>query len=280
MNAWVEHRIAAARTVAGQLAQEYPGSPVWMTGPVACGIAHARSDVDLRVLFAEGPVPVLQSRIVDGVRVDLEAQALAEADELRGYLERFHVLGDDVDLFRTVRRRLAALTVLRTARVMHDGQRPVLGQAERDVYRRWALADRVQHAISLVEDLDGLFQTGLSDAVDLVTGQLQLAVQQAENVAASHPLLGDKWTPVLAGGPTPPAASVHQALLQARIRLLTALLTVWPETAEPDGHVPDEWLEAGWLPQRYSDGWRLKFADTTIRLTPGQLAAWHQALHS
>ncbi|MQS17903.1 hypothetical protein F7Q99_38380 [Streptomyces kaniharaensis] len=278
MNTWVEHRRAVARTVTGQLAQEYPGSPVWMTGPVACGIAHARSDVDLRVLITEGPVPVLQSRIVDGVRVDLEAQAASEADELRGYLRQFHILGDDVDLFRTVRRRLPALTVLRTALAMHDGQQPVLDQAERDVYRRWALADRVQHAISLVEDLDGLFQAGLSDAVDLVTGQLHLAVQQAENVAAGHPLLGDKWTPVLAGAPTPAAASVHQALRQARARLLAALLTVWPETAAPDGQVPDDWLEAGWLPQRYSDGWRLKFADATIRLTPGQLAAWHQAL--
>ncbi|MGA5823504.1 hypothetical protein ACPC54_37275 [Kitasatospora sp. NPDC094028] len=280
MNAWVEQRRAAARTVAGRLAEEYPDSPVWMTGPVACGIAHARSDVDLRVLFTEGPVPVLQSRIVDGVRVDLEAQAVTEADELRGYLRQFHILGDDVDLFRTVRRRLPALTVLRSARAMHDGEQPVLGQAERDVYRRWALADRVQHAISLVEDLDGLFQAGLSDAVDLVTGQLHLAIQQAENVAAGHPLLGDKWTPVLAGAPTPTAASVHQALRQARARLLAALLTVWPETACPDGTVPDDWLEAGWLPQRYSDGWRLKFADATIRLTPGQLAAWHQALRS
>ncbi|MFJ2778268.1 hypothetical protein [Kitasatospora sp. NPDC087315] len=276
----MEQRRAAARAVAGQLAEEYPHSPVWMTGPVACGIAHARSDVDLRVLFTEGPVPVLQSRIIDGIRVDLEAQAVAEADELHGYLRCFHILGDDVDLFRTVRRRVPALTVLRTAHAMHGGEQPVMSEAERDVYRRWALADRVQHAISLVEDLDGLFQAGLSDAVDLVTGQLHLAVQQAENTAAGHPLLGDKWTPVLAGAPTPPAASVHQALRQARARLLAALLAVWPETAAPDGHVPDDWLEAGWLPQRYSDGWRLKFADDTIRLTPGQLAAWHQALHS
>ncbi|AXI78556.1 hypothetical protein [Peterkaempfera bronchialis] len=278
MNPWVEQRLKAARVVAKQLAREFPGSPVWMVGPVACGFAHARSDVDLRVLFAEGPEPVLQSRIIDGIRVDLEALAATEADELRGYLRRFHILADDVDLFRTVRRRLSALTVLRTARAMDGMEQPVLTATERDVYRRWALADRVQHAISLVEDLDGLFQANLNNAMDLVVRQLHIAVQQAENVAGGHPLLGDKWTPVLAETPLPGVVPVHQAFSQARSRLLAALLTVWPDTAEPDGQVPDHWLDLGWIPQRYSDGWRLKFADLTIRLTPGRLAAWQKAL--
>ncbi|MFJ1707184.1 NAD(P)-dependent oxidoreductase [Kitasatospora sp. NPDC088346] len=277
----VDARVRAARQVAAQLAEEYPGSPVWMTGPVACGLAHARSDVDLRVLIPDGPVPVLQSRIVDDIRVDLEAQAATEVDELRCLLRKFHILADDVDLFRTVRRRLAALTVLATARTLPGGEQPVLDQAEQDVYRKWALADRIQHAISLAEDLDGLSRAGMTDAAELVAMQLQTAVQQAENTAAGHPLLGDKWTPVLAAAatPPPPAGPVGQALRQARVRLLAALLEVWPETAEPDGAVPVLWLEPGWLPQRYSDGWRIKRADTTIRLTPGQLAAWQQAIH-
>ncbi|MFB7475601.1 NAD(P)-dependent oxidoreductase [Kitasatospora sp. NPDC056184] len=281
VNELVDVRVRAAGEVASQLAEEYPSSSVWMTGPVACGFAHARSDVDLRVLFPAGPVPVLQSRIVDGVRVDLEAQAMAEVDELRGLLGQFHILGDDVDLFRTARRRLAALTVLRTARAPHHDGQPLLDEAERDVYRRWALADRIQHAISLVEDLDGLMQAGLTDAADLVARQLQTTVQQAENTAAGHPLLGDKWTPVLAAGatPSPPTGPLDQALRQARARLLAALLEVWPESAEPHGPVPSHRLEPGWLPQRYSDGWRIKRADATIRLTPGQLAAWQQAIH-
>ncbi|MHA7956289.1 hypothetical protein ACX9I7_00835 [Streptomyces sp. L500] len=284
MTIWYEQRMRAARAVAGQLRQEYPGAQVWLEGPVAHGIAHARSDIDLRIVVPTGPAPVVRSRMADGVRVDLASSTAADMDALRALLGTFHVLATDMEQFRSIRRQLPALTSLRTARALDCQEKPVLTEAERDTYRKWALADRVQRAISLLEDLDGLTSAGLYDSADLVLGQLSVTVMQAENTAAGLPLLGDKWTPVLAGKNTPLPSPAWQSaegsdpcpdwFRQARARLLNALLLVWPAAGSKDVPVDPAWGRFGWLPQRYSDGWSLQYADARTPLTTSQLLAW------
>ncbi|MFQ6196974.1 hypothetical protein [Streptomyces sp. NPDC000405] len=285
MSVWYEQRLRTARAVAEQLRQEHPGAQVWLEGPVGHGVAHARSDVDLRIVVPTGPAPVVRSRMADGVRVDLASSTAADVDALRALLGTFHVLATDMERFRSVRRQLPAVTSLRTARAMDGRQEKlVLTEAERDTYRKWALADRVQRAISLLEDLDGLTCAGLYDSADLVLGQMSVTVMQAENTAADLPLLGDKWTPVLAGNNTPLPSSAWQSagsstpcpdwFRQARARLLNALLLVWPAASSEVVPVDPAWRGFGWLPQRYSDGWSLQYADARIPLTTSQLMAW------
>ncbi|MDT0453761.1 nucleotidyltransferase domain-containing protein [Streptomyces hesseae] len=285
MNRWYEQRLRTARVVAEQLRQEHPGAQVWLEGPVGYGVAHARSDIDLRIVVPAGPAPAVRSRMADGVRVDLVSSTAADMDTLRAELGAFHMVATDLGRFRAIRRQLPALTALRTARVMDGGEEaPALGAAERDVYQKWALADRVHRAISLVEDLDGLSSAGLYDSAGMVLWQLSVTVMQAENAAAGLPLLGDKWTPVLAGKHTAlPSPLWEKAegsspcpdwFRQARVRLLNALLVAWPAAGSPDAQVDPAWGRFGWLPQRYSDDWSLQYADTRIALTTGQFLAW------
>jgi hypothetical protein len=214
---------------------------------------------------------------------------------LRSLLTGFRISADDVTAFRAVRHHLPALTALRTARVLDGRKEPhVLTGQERGVYQRWALADRVQHALTLTEDIDGLATARLDAAAEVSVRLLATAVAQARTVASGHPLLGEKWTPLLldrAQALLPETDwnarrrdpdRLPRWFLDARRTLTEALQVCWPTSsaALTDPPVPGHWLIFGWLPQRYSDGWRLKFADATIRLTEPQFLAWARAIRT
>ncbi|MFJ9378888.1 hypothetical protein [Streptomyces sp. NPDC101455] len=277
-------RMEIARRVTADLTREHPGAAVWLEGPLGAGIAHARSDIDLR-LVADGTPPQVRSRLVDGVRVDLSASTLADIGQTRALLGSFHFQARDLSAYRKVRAHAAALTALATARTMTGDETLVLDGRERDVYRQWMLADRVERAVSLIEDLDGLLRVGMNEGADLVWRQLSMTVVQAENTARGHPLLGDKWAPALADPYRPldaPRWGDDPALpawfRQTRARLLAALEEQHPRAGADHDHADadtsPEWERFGWLPQRHSDSWTLQFADTRIALTGRQFTAW------
>ncbi|MFE7804819.1 hypothetical protein ACFU51_09190 [Streptomyces sp. NPDC057430] len=279
MNQSARLRREIADRVARTLLKSGEAQEVWLEGALACSFAHAASDIDLRGIV-DGALPAWESRIVDGVRVDLQATPPQRAEELRHLLRSFDVSRDDLASFRRVRASMHDLMCLRTALSYGSGRwDPVLDPGERQGYRRWAVADQAEVAASLAEDLTGLVEDGLSEPADVVCRKLETCLTALGCAAAGHPVLGDKWLPLLAD------AQFHPPIDQARAetwewfrpvqrRVTRALLDCWPVDDSlqkpPDLDAPD----AGWLPQRYADGWFLRRGDVHIPITGGQLLGW------
>ncbi|WP_406133247.1 hypothetical protein [Streptomyces zaomyceticus] len=269
----IADRVAQALLASGE-AQE-----IWLEGALACGFAHAASDIDLRGIV-DGALPAWESRIMDGVRVDLQASAPQRAEELRHLLRSFDVRRDDLGSFRRVRASMHDLMCLRTALSYGSGRwDPVLDPGERQGYRRWAVADQAEVAASLAEDLTGLVEDGLSEPAGVVCRKLEICLTALECAEAGHPVLGDKWLPLLASAaPLPPIgparAESWEWFRPVQRRVTRALLDCWPVDdpvqKPPNLGVPD----AGWLPQRYADGWFLRRGDVHIPITGGQLLGW------
>ncbi|WP_055628971.1 hypothetical protein [Streptomyces hirsutus] len=269
----IADRVAEALLASGE-AQE-----VWLEGALACGFAHAASDIDLRGIVA-GALPAWESRIVDGIRVDLQATAPQRAEELRHLLRSFDVRRDDLGSFRRARASMHDLMCLRTALSYSPGRwHPVLDPRERQGYRRWAVADQAEVAASLAEDLTGLVEDGLAESASVVCRKLETCLAALGCAAAGHPVLGDKWLPLLVDAPSrppidPPRTETWEWFRPVQRRVTRALLDCWPVDdpvqKPPNLGVPD----VGWLPQRYADGWFLRRGDVHIPITGGQLLGW------
>lgn len=271
------------REIAGRVARALLASgeaeEVWLEGALACGFAHAASDIDLRGIV-DSALPAWESRIVDGVRVDLQATAPQRADELRHLLRSFDVRRDDLGSFRRVRASMHDLMCLRTALSYGSGQwDTVLDPGERQGYRRWAVADQAEVAASLAEDLTGLVEDGLAEPANVVCRKLETCLTALECAAADHPVLGDKWLPLLAGAPSrpqtdPTRTETWEWFRPVQRRVTRALLDCWsvddPVQKPPNLGASD----AGWLPQRYADGWFLRRGDVHLPITGGQLLGW------
>lgn len=287
MTARVDHKRSVAATAAAELAARHPSAELWLEGPVAHGLAHAYSDVDLRVISAHGALGVTPSWLVDDTRVDAAMSTVDDIHACRSLLASFDVRRDDLATFRQVRAGLPALTRLRTAhRYTNGGWLPVLTDEEREVYRRWALADRVETVMSLTEDLFGMITDGHDASARIIWWQIGQALAGADAAAAGQPLLGDKWLPHLCPGTAPwsdlPAdartGNAARWFRSVQARLVAALNEVWPaDFTDPGrgGNCP----EAGWLPQRFTDGWQARFADTVEPLPATVIASWRSALH-
>lgn len=283
MNPSARLRREIADRVAHELIASGEAREVWLEGALACGFAHAASDIDLRGIV-DGTLPAWESRIVDGVRVDLQATAPQRAEELRHLLRSFDVRRDDLSSFRRVRASMHDLMCLRTALSYGSGRwNPVLAPGERQGYRRWAVADQAEVAASLAEDLTGLVEDGLAESVGVVCRKLETCLAALDCAAAGHPVLGDKWLPLLVGAPPRPSINPARGetwewFRPVQRRVARALLGCWPVydplQKPPSLGAPD----AGWLPQRYADGWFLRRGDVHIPITGGQLLGWLSAV--
>lgn len=285
MNESARHRLRIAGQVAGELLTSYKDAVVRIEGALACGFAHAASDIDLR-LVGEGPeLPKSGSWLVDGVRIDLQVSSPQEMDQLRALLGRFDIRQDDLALFRRVRRQLPELTCLRTALSFDDGQwSPVIDMTEAGVYREWAVADRAEALASLTEDLIGLVEDRLYSSAELVWQGLTVMLASAECAASRHPLLGEKWLPLLTDQPWSPVSTPAnwqdkdwQWFRPVQRRLVRALLSCHPVTGARGATpvLPED--GGGWLPQFYSDGWFLRRGDQRLPITDDALRDWmHQ----
>ncbi|MFG3351025.1 hypothetical protein [Streptomyces sp. NPDC048001] len=273
----IADRVARALVASGEARE------VWLEGALACGFAHAASDIDLRGIV-DGALPAWESRIVDGVRVDLQATAPQRAEELRRLLRSFDVRRDDLGSFRRVRASMHDLMCLRTA-LSYGSERwdPVLDPGERQGYRRWAVADQAEVAASLAEDLTGLVEDGLAEPASVVCRKLETCLTALGCAAAGRPVLGDKWLPLLADARPRPSIDPARAETWEWFRpvqrgVTRALLDCWPVDdllqKPPNLGAPD----AGWLPQRYADGWFLRRGDVHIPITGGQLLGWLSAV--
>jgi len=284
----VSRRTMIAQRCVQELAVAHAPAQVWLVGPLAVGLAHAHSDIDMLVVTSRDPSSVAGSRLVDGIRVDVTAVRQQELDDDRAHLQAFDVTFDDIDSFRRVRRRLPELTRLHTARRL-DGESGslLLADQERAVYRNWALADRVETAMSLTEDLFGLLLDGHIRGADIVWRQVCCAVAGAQATAAHHPLLGDKWLPCLIphswAEPDPlpaenPLEAAEQWFHPIQERVLAALMSAFVGDFAGETSNPSPRLQAGWLPQRYADGWFARFADHRVRLSASEPDGWHTEL--
>ena len=285
MNASARQRLRIAARVAEELLTTHPDAEVWLEGALACGYAHAASDIDLRLL-GDGPgLPRPVSWMVEDVRIDVQVSSPSEVDELRALLGRFDLGQTDLGLFRQVRMQLAELTALRTALSYQHGQRlPVADAEEREVYRAWAVADRAESVASLTEDLIGLVEDRLHASAAIVWQRLCLVLLSAECAAAGMPVLGDKWLPLMAREPWPPAPTPNWTdetwswFIPVQRRLTRVLLACHPVTSglsEPASPVQSRFAsQAGWLPQYYPDGWFLRRADQHVPVPPQTLLSW------
>ncbi|MFJ1954520.1 hypothetical protein ACIOGT_25200 [Streptomyces microflavus] len=286
----VHRRMALAHTTAGELLVAHPGAHVHLTGALAHGLAHARSDVDLQLVTPDTPPPVTAVRR-DGIRIDLTATTTTAVDDARRLLGSFDLpIVGDVPALREVRSRIGELTRLRTA-LRLDGRgirTPVLTAPEKAVYARWALADRLQEAITVTEDLAGLLHSGQVHAASVTVAQLGIVIAQAEAVAAGQPLLGPKWLPALRGlaatpptrpQPLPPLADTGPATGQwgfadIQHRLLKALFACWGTPPGPAQPLPGLMRSFGWLPIACNEGFAAQFGDDVLALSGGQLLTW------
>ncbi|MGL5866564.1 MAG: hypothetical protein ACRCYX_11980 [Dermatophilaceae bacterium] len=296
-------RLALAERVAADIIGDRPDVEVWVEGALAYGLAHARSDVDLRIITDAASAAGNRSRIVDGIRFDLTTSTHHEVTTLRGQLAAFDVRLHDIEVFRTVRAAIGDLTRLRTAhRFTPEGWQPVITDAEERVYCQWAVAHQVEQAHSLAEDLVGLHLDGLDDEAAVTWNRLDACTALARCAAAGAPLLGDKWLPSLdrrvlgslhdpfSGLERGQAETAEDAFAVAQIRTAAALTECWPLTSigdadapaaaddqPPSSHdqnVPGSVSGLGWLPHRYSDGWFIGCGDTRISLTAAQFTDW------
>ncbi|MET7952197.1 hypothetical protein [Micromonospora sp. NPDC005324] len=284
MTSSADIRTEIAARVAAELSNNHGVDEVWLEGALAVGLAHAGSDIDLRVVFHDRP-PMLRSRMVDGVRVDLAACTYTDIQSLRSLASSFDVGFDDVERFRQVRAALGQLTHLRTARrYTPAGWQVVATASEISCYRNWVVADRIEYVLSLVEDLLGLVTDQLPAEAEVVCRQLEVCLLGLDLVVADQPLLGDKWLPSLwrriNDGP-PPAlptsawnAEDFSWFPAVRQRVTAALLRCWPDMIATEELPPAGTSDQGWLPQRYADGWFLRRGNQRVRLTPGQLNGW------
>ncbi|MEU0725787.1 hypothetical protein [Streptomyces sp. NPDC006140] len=203
---------------------------------------------------------------------------------LRHLLRSFDVRRDDLSSFRRVRASMHDLMCLRTALSYGSGHwNPVLAPGERQGYRRWAVADQAEVAASLAEDLTGLVEDGLAESVGVVCRKLETCLAALDCAAAGHPVLGDKWLPLLVGAPPRPSINPARGetwewFRPVQRRVARALLGCWPVDdplqKPPSLGAPD----AGWLPQRYADGWFLRRGDAHSPITGGQLLGWLSAV--
>lgn len=278
------------REIAGRVARDLIASgkarEVWLEGALACGFAHSASDIDLRGVV-DGEPPQWESRVVDGVRVDLGVGSPQRIEDLRRLLRRFDVHRDDLGSFRRVRAAMHDLMCLRTAvRFEPEGWQPVLDGGERQGYRRWAVAHQAEIAASLAEDLTGLVQDRLAEPVRIVCRKLESCLTALECAAAGHPVLGDKWLPLLAdasGTPSSPSLNLARAdtwewFRPVQRRVTRALLACWPVGESPEEPPGLDAPHEGWLPQRYADGWFLRRGDVHLPITAGQLLGWLSAV--
>ncbi|WP_051717149.1 hypothetical protein [Streptomyces sp. NRRL F-5727] len=279
MNPSARLRREIADKVAQALVASGEAGEVWLEGALACGFAHAASDIDLRGIV-DGAHPAWESRIVDGVRVDLQAAGPQRAEELRHLLRSFDVRRNDLGSFRRVRASMHDLMCLRTALSYgSEGWDPVLDSGDCQGYRRWAVADQAEVAASLAEDLTGLVEDGLAESAGVVCRKLETYLTALGCAAAGHLVLGDKWLPLLADAQPRPSIDPARAETWEWFRpvqqaVTRALLNCWPVDdplqKPPSLGAPD----AGWLPQRYADGWFLRRGDVHIPITGGQLLGW------
>ncbi|MEV5574488.1 hypothetical protein AB0L06_31020 [Spirillospora sp. NPDC052269] len=265
-----------------------PGVTVSLEGALACGLAHATSDIDLRLVGDEPLLPEPGSWTTSGVRIDLQVSTTQRIEELHRLLHRFDVRADDLALFRRIRKDLPRLTSLRTAKRFQAGQWiPIVNSREAAIYRSWAVADRAETVASLTEDLIGLLEDGLHASADLVLDRLSLTLASAECAAAGLPLLGEKWLPLIAtrtwdaSRPSVPRRdSAWEWFRPVQQRLTRALLSCHPVTDRDGASPPALAHDPRWLPQRYSDGWFLRRADDRFPLTDSALLAWAKHLES
>lgn len=286
MNSSTQQRREIADRVALELLASGEAREVWLEGALACGFAHAASDIDVRGIV-DGEPPMWESRVVDGVRVDLNATSPQRIETLRHLLRDFDVRRNDLGTFRRVRASMHDLMCLRTAISYRSGcWQPVLDAGECQGYRRWAVADQAEVAASLAEDLTGLVEDGLDEPARVVCRKLETCLTALECAAAGHPVLGDKWLPLLAATAGAPSrlslgmarAETWEWFRPVQRRVTGALLACWPidvpAQEQPDLGTPD----AGWLPQRYADGWFLRRGDIHLPVTGGQLLGWLSAV--
>lgn len=286
MNAAAAKRLELAHTVADQLSAQHPECEVWLEGPLAIGLAHARSDIDLRLVTPDGTRIEPWSQVTTGVRIDIDVSTKDGIHATRRLLDAMSVTFDDLQTFRTVRASIGALTRLRTAHRLVDGVwNPVLAPQTMAVYQQWALADRAEYIASLTEDLDGLIAEGMWHNTEVVWTQLQLGAMAADAVSRGHPLLGDKWMPSLlasrpsSGNPQPAAGRDSQdwsAPLQ--LQVLESLRRLWPTGPRDDTDAGFTQPPAGWMPQRYADGWFIRLGDDRKKLSPTDIESWHSTL--
>ncbi|MCJ0875374.1 hypothetical protein [Streptomyces sp. AP-93] len=286
MSLSVHRRQKIAEDVAESLLEAGQAEEVWLEGALACGLAHATSDVDLRVIVS-GASERWESKIVDGVRVDFQASSRNEVERLRALLTAFDVRRDHLDTFRRVRGARGELLRLRTALAYDGGAwHPVLTEDECAGYRRWALADQAEVAASLAEDLVGLLLDRLTAPIQVTVQKFELCLLALHCAASGQPVLGDKWLPLVAtlsetSLPSPALAPSTRdwAWFRPAQRILTeALLSCWPVHCAP-GTPPDLGDPfAGWLPQRYADGWFLRRGDVHVPVTEPALLGWCAAI--
>ncbi|MEU2159479.1 hypothetical protein [Streptomyces sp. NPDC019208] len=176
----IADRVAQALLASGEARE------VWLEGALACGFAHAASDIDLPGIV-DGTLPAWESRIVDGVRVDLQATAPQRAEELRHLLRSFDVRRDDLGSFRRVHASMHGLMCLRTALSYVSGHwNSVLAPGERQGYRRWAVADQADGGESR-RGPDRLVEDGLAESVGVVCRKLETCLAALDCAAASRP---------------------------------------------------------------------------------------------
>ncbi|MGW0731799.1 hypothetical protein [Streptomyces sp. NPDC002851] len=288
MNLSAQRRRKIAATVAAELLCNGTAQEAWLEGALACGFAHAASDIDLRGIVDTPPSAAWESQIVNGIRVDLQASTPEEINNLRALLSTFDVRRDHLPVFRQARSTMPALRDLRTALSYDSGcWQPVLTEPERDGYRRWAVADQAEIAASLTEDLMGLLLDELAVPVEVTSRKLEMCLLALARAAAGHPVLGDKWLPLLGSATSPlpiprltPSTPGWLWFRPVQRQVTKALLSCWPVQDRP-GRAPDlDDPGAGWLPQYYADGWFLRLGDTHVPVSGASLLAWYRSLGS
>ncbi|MFC4611240.1 hypothetical protein ACFO9E_26100 [Streptomyces maoxianensis] len=289
MKAAVHHRMRIAAGAAAEMLSSGTADQVWLEGALACGFAHAASDIDLRGIVGGAELPRWGSRMVDGIRVDPQASSPQEIAELRQLLRTFDVRRDDLTSFRQARRAMHELMCLRTALSYRDGAwHPILTSEECEGYRRWAVADQAEVAASLAEDLVGLLESRLFESAHVVCRKLETCLLALDAAASGHPVLGAKWLPLLA---RPAINTVAPSVSDdgtrgdswawfrpTQRRITLALLTCWPTDATPGPPPAIADPAAGWLPQRYADGWFLRLGDTHLPVDESTLLGWLAAV--
>jgi hypothetical protein len=278
-------------------------SLVVLSGSLAAGVGHGRSDVDLHVVPRDPGSAPRTTHVVDGVRVQLTVLTTGHLDLVAGLTESYRATRRDRYQIQREGRELWHLIRLLTSRLIWaDDEGTRMWSAVRpDIGRQVLMATFAHPVARAAEDAAGMLARGdglaalhvsklaLADACDVAVcagGDLyamrKFLVQRLRRSALA-PRLDELWSllncgPLTTATPAELAAAVRTRLLAANGLVARSLLDHWDGPSHAPysaGKVVTSYQRSCFHGlMRFADGFALAGPDGSLRVGPAAAHLW------
>lgn len=212
-----QHKLAAARVVAGEFAGRDDVEAVFLTGSLLAGLGNEHSDVDIYVITAassdDATLPSIRRR--DGVRIDVEIRRPGWMIDLARRASRFEASRQNLGSIQRPPVRLATAVRLMLSEPVkrsaeYDAAIAALISGERDL-RRYLMGAQALVNMGITEDCIGALHSGDDHSAALSSAALLANSAQTYLTGAGDLYQGEKWIParlLRSAGPHAPLADL------------------------------------------------------------------------